>query len=72
MHTPKFSPVDTPSRLLQIHNNGDEVRRHDLTLYFMKFQTELEAFNYDMDKTSNEAEEMEVVRKHWNRIFKGE
>lgn len=72
MHAPKFSPIDSPSRLLQIHENGNEVRRHDLTVYFMKFQAEFEEYQKDMDKTSNEVEETEVVRKHWNKIFKGE
>lgn len=76
MHTPRFSPVNDPSRLLQIEQSGgentSEVMRHDLTLYFMKFQAEFEAFQEDMDKTANESDELLVVRKHWDKIFRGQ
>ena len=63
------TPIFDASRTLQTNNNGDEVRRHDLNVYFLKRQAELDEYLEDMDKTQNEHDEWAVVLKHWVKIF---
>jgi len=63
------TPIYDKSRELQTTNNGDEMRRHDLCVYFTKHQAEINEYLEDLDTVTNESDEWVVILKHWTKIF---
>lgn len=59
--------MDT-SRDLQTHNDGDELRRHDLTVYFIRHQVECEQFVTELHQQETEEQERKVVERWWNEL----